>query len=213
MKDRNYLNFLIVRPLPKNIKRDIMGIPVIRRMNLSDEEIKDVKFATLNNLSNIKDKAKTILTTFQWDETLNRCWNNPLKYINAFKDILRVATPDFSAYTNMDEIEIAHNVYKNRWLGCFWQELGVKCMPTIAWANKNTDKYCFAGVERGSDVIISTLSNSKSKENFLRGYNRMLEIIEPRTIFVKGDLIDGMTGNIVSFNFKDTFAPSKKEVN
>lgn len=212
MKDRNYLNFLIVRPLPDTIEKDIMGIPIMRKTNLTEEETKKVKFTTLNNLSKIKDKDKTILTTFQWDETLNRYWNDPLKYINSFKDFLRVGTPDFSAYTNMDEIEIAHNVYKNRWLGCLWQELGVKCLPTIAWANENTDKYCFAGVEKGSDVIISTLSNSKCKENFLRGYNKMLEIIEPKTIFVKGELIEGMRGNIVNFKFKDTFAPCEKEV-
>ena len=210
MKSRDFYNFLIVRPLPDYIKRDIMGIPIMHKTNLTEEEIKDVKFTTLNNLSKIKDKNRTILTTFQWDETLNRYWNDPLKYITPFKGYLRVGTPDFSAYTNMDEIEIAHNVYKNRWLGCLWQELGIKCIPTIAWAKENTDKYCFAGVEKGSDVVISTLSNYKGKDNFLRGYNKMLEIIEPKTIFVKGNLIEGMTGNIVNFKFKDTFAPMAK---
>ena len=211
MNSRNYLNFLIVRPLPDNVAKDIMGIPIMRRVNLT-EETKNIKFTTLSNLSKTKEKEKTILTTFQWDETLNRYWNNPLKYVNSFKEFLGVGTPDFSAYTNMEEIEIAHNVYKNRWLGCLWQELGVNCIPTITWAKENSDKFCFAGVEKGSDVIISTLSNYKGQKNFLRGYNKMLEIINPRTIFVKGDLIEGMTGNIVNFKFMDTFAQKKKEV-
>lgn len=212
MKDRNYLNYLIVRPLPDTFEKDVMGIPIMHKTNLTEEDIKDVKFTTLNNLSKIIDKDKTIVTTFQWDETLNKYWNNPLKYIVTFKGFLGVGTPDFSAYTNMDEIEIAHNVYKNRWLGCLWQDMGIKSIPTITWAKENTDKYCFAGIERGSDVIISTLSNYKGKENFLRGYNKMLEIIDPKTIFVKGELIEGMTGNIVNFKFRDTFAPGKMEV-
>ena len=210
MKQRNYDNFLVVRPLPEDFQKDIMGIPIMRATNLSQEDISNLQVTTLSNVAKIKDRLHTLITTFQYDDTLNRYWNNPLKYVDLFKQFLSVGTPDFSAYTNMDEIEIAHNVYKNRWLGCLWQYLDICCIPTISWASEDTYKYCFAGVEKGSDVLISTASNSKTKEVFLKGYNKMLEVLEPKTIFVKGKLIDGMKGNIVNFDFKDTFSPDIK---
>ncbi len=206
MNNNKYRNFLVARECPDGFGKSIMGIPRMRKINIPNEVINSLKYASYSNMSSVKDKASTMLTGFQFDYTINRYWNDPLRYIKYIKDFLCVATPDFSAYTNMDEIEIAHNVYKNRWIGCWWQSLDINCIPTISWANEDTYKYCFAGVEKGSDVIISTISNSNSKDNFLKGYNKMLEVIEPKTIFVKGNLIDGMVGNIVNIKFKDTFS-------
>lgn len=212
MKNKNYNNFLVTRPLPGNFGRDIMGIPIMKRINIDASKVGSLKFTSINNISKVTDKENTILTTFLYDEVLQRYWNNPIKYINDLKGNLGVGTPDFSAYSNMDEALIIESTYKNRWLGCLWQFLGIKAIPTITWALEDTYKYCFAGVEKGSDVIISTISNSNNKSEFLKGYNEMIRRIEPNQIFVKGKVFDEMEGNIISFDFKDTFAPMEKEV-
>jgi len=212
MKNSNYFNFLVARPLPGDFGKDIMGIPIMRKVNIDTNKVSHLKFTSMNNVSKVTEKDSTVLTAFLYDDVLQRYWNNPLKYVDAFKECLGVGTPDFSAYANMDQALIVDSIYKNRWLGCLWQFLGVNSIPTVTWALEDTYQYCFAGIEKGSDVIISTISNSKNQQEFLKGYNEMIKRIEPNRIFVKGKVFDGMEGNIVAFDFKDTFSPVKKEV-
>jgi len=206
----NYEKFLLVRELPKQFNTDILGIPVMPKQN-SNSLPSNINFTSLSNINSIKDKTNTVVTSFQYDKTLLRYWNDPARYISKFKDFYYVATPDFSCYTNMSEIQIANNTYMNRWLGCFWSYFGIKTIPTISWAKENTYKYSFSGVEKGSIVIISTIGNYKNQELFMDGYNAMLKAIEPQMIFVKGALFEKMEGRIIQIPFESTFSTMIKE--
>ncbi len=146
---------------------------------------------------------------FNYDNVLIGLWNNPYKHVLRFKNYLAIATPDFSIYPGMNKYDIEHNVYKNRWLGCTWQNLGIKVIPTISWGDESTYDVVFKGVEKGAVVMISTLGCLKNKDFFLKGYNEMMKRIAPQLVIVVGKLIKGMTGNIIPFDYTDTF--SKKE--
>ena len=142
---------------------------------------------------------------FTYDKTLDRLWNDPLKRIPLFSTCAAIATPDFSIYSSMNENDIRYNVYKNRWLGCTWQDYGCVVIPTIGWAKPDTFDICLSAVEKGSDIVISTIGCQEQKEDFLIGFNEMKKRIEPRIIIVYGKMIEGMTGTFLNFNYRDSF--------
>ena len=57
--------------------------------------------------------------------------------------------------------------------------------------------------------MISTLGCLKNKDFFLKGYDEMLRRIKPQLIIVVGKIVEGMTGNIIPFDYTETF--SKKD--
>ena len=103
--------------------------------------------------------------------------------------------------------EYLHNVYKNRWLGCLWQDYGILSVPTVGWTTEEWDYLSFSGIEKGSVVLISTLGGKRDIKYFMRGYNEMISRIEPPLIIVYGDMLPEMTGRFVNFKYEDSFQP------
>lgn len=203
-----YEKFLIIRPLPPDHVYDIDGMPLIKKDSF-EEFGNNQKYTTFSNINSVKDKQNHIITFFQYDNTLMRVWNNPIKYISKFKEFYALTTPDFSVYSNMNKIQIANSVYMNRWLGCIWQYAGIKVIPTITWANEDTYDICFSGIEKGSIVAISTIGCINDIESYLKGFNEMKKRLNPSLIIVKGKIIKGMSGKFINLDFSDTFNVSK----
>ena len=67
----------------------------------------------------------------------------------------------------------------------------------------------FKVIEKESVVMILTLRCLKNKVFFLKGYDEMLRRIKPQLIIAVGNIVEGMTGNIIPFDYTDTF--SKKD--
>lgn len=95
-----------------------------------------------------------------------------------------------------------YSVFKNRWCGAFWQSQGLNVIPTISWSDKRSFVFCFDGIEIGSIVAISTHGNRKCKEEFMLGYNMMLEKIKPCAILCYGKPFEEMKGNLIVFPYK-----------
>jgi hypothetical protein len=113
-----------------------------------------------------------------------------------------VCTPDFSLYPEMPFPVQIKQVFKNRWCGANWQAMGLSVIPTITWADQDSYKFCFEGIPAHSSVAVSTVGCRDSKQMFLQGYGKMLEVIEPDMIFCYGTPFDEMEGNIVCFQYE-----------
>lgn len=90
---------------------------------------------------NISDTDRTndkLVLPFNYDKNLNKFWNDPMKYIPRFQSAMAVGTPDYSVYPSMNPIEIEHNVYMGRWLGCLWQTYGCTVLPGVSWWGEDT---------------------------------------------------------------------------
>ncbi|MCF0124302.1 MAG: DUF4417 domain-containing protein [Clostridia bacterium] len=200
----NYERYLVTRPLFARFDRE-NGMPVIRKCNIDLSVLEEAKVLNFSNLA--KHKKDSIVVMFHHDKKINCLWNNPLKYVNKFKDCLAVLTPDYTIQRTMDEEMIRMNTYRNRWLGCTWQQFGVKIIPTISWADENTYDICFSGIEYGSIVAISTLGCLKNGEQqvFLKGYRELIKRKNPSLILVFGTIIKGMKGTILPLSYSDGF--------
>ena len=78
-------------------------------------------------------------------------------------------------------------------------------VPCISWSDALSYEYCYDGVEKHSTVAVGMIGCKKNnKATFLRGYNAMIERIEPNTIIVFGSPFPEMKGNIISVDYKKT---------
>lgn len=201
----DYEKFKILRPLYSDHKYDQYGFPIIKKEEFAYDDWNDTKMCNFKNIKNQSEKEKSIVTMFNYDNILNRVWNDPYRYLIKLLNFKALCTPDFSIYPKMNINDIRYNIYKNRWLGCLWQGKGYKVIPTIQWGDELTYDMCFSGVEKESVVIISTLGCISNSNAFLKGFNRMKKLIEPSLIIVFGNMIDGMTGRFLRFDYKDCF--------
>lgn len=203
-----YEKFLLLRPLPAGWPKDDFGTPFIQKNNFSEVCWDSIGFSSFANLKSTKDQNKKILLHFQYDKTLYRIWNNPLKYINKFKRFFAVTTPDFSAYRNMDHWVVEENVRHSLWLGAWYQYFGLNVIPTVTWAGKDSFDICFNYIGEGSVVAISTVGISKYRDDFLLGFNEMIKRIKPPLVLVRGKPLEGMHGSLKFIDFDEHFERS-----
>ena len=151
------------------------------------------------------------------DYRFERCWRNPDSQIEELKKYDGVLSPDFSMYTNYPQAMQIWQVYRNRWCACYWQSLGIKVIPTISWSDKESFKYCFLGIQKGSTVAIGTvgiLNDEYAKTLFMQGFKEMLKQLEPKEILIYGNKLTELEGykNIRWFDpYMNKFIKAKGE--
>lgn len=173
------------------------GIPTVKKCELNNINLKFISFDQINTKSRAKEDKS--IHFFNDDNKLNKVYYSPEKYFMKLAKFEAVLTPDFSLYTDMPLIIQMYSVFKNRWCGAYWQDKGLRAViPTITWGNEESYEFCFLGVEEGSIVAISTLNVYKEKELFMKGYNKMMEVIKPELIYCYGiKPFPEMKGNVI----------------
>ena len=129
-------------------------------------------------------------------------YSYPQRSLNRLSRFKFVMTPDYSLYAEMPRWLQLKNVAQNRWCGAYWQSMGLCVIPTVTWADEDSFSFCFDGIAKHSSVAISTVGCRNAKSPFLKGYDKMLEVIEPEMIICYGTPFDEMTGNIVCYPYE-----------
>lgn len=141
------------------------------------------------------------------DYQFERLWRFPDRYIPILREYECVFTPDFSLYVNMPLSLKIYNVYRNRVLGNYWQQQGIKVVPTLQWADFRTFDFCFQGIEPGGTVAVSTLGSAKnpiSRGYWIEGMRHAINELTPDTILLYGTPIDFDFGNILVIHYENT---------
>lgn len=166
---------------------DFWQMPIIR----NDGFVPD-RLIGFNYAKSSKDKACGI-HFFIDDYQFERTWNDPEKYVDVLKDYECILSPDFSLYMDMPMPMKIWNIYRSRQIGAYYQNCGLKVIPTISWAEVSTFQFAFKGIEKGSVVAVSTIG-VKEDENALKtwaaGMEAMIEQIEPSIILCYGGKLD-----------------------
>lgn len=169
-------------------------MPLIRKQSIDINKIKPWCFAKVK--LNDKENSDRTIHFFTYDWLYESVYAKPEIAMEKLDQYYALLTPDFSCYFNMPIALQINSTFKNRWCGAYWQKQGMRVIPTIEWGDERSFEFCFDGVEQGSVVAVSTYSREEYKEEFLLGYNKMLERIKPSAILCYGELFDGMRGNV-----------------
>lgn len=149
------------------------------------------------------------------DYQFERIWNNPNEYVDLLKEYECILSPDFSLYMDMAYAVKIWNVYRSRLIGQYYQQRGLKVIPTISWAEKGTFEFCFDGIPKGSIVSVSTIGVKKDTEAlkiWKDGMDAMIEHIQPKTILIYGGKLDYDYGDINVIYFDNKVTERMKEL-
>lgn len=153
-----------------------------------------------NYAKGANDREKKGVHFFLDDYQFNRVWTDPDKYIDLLKQFSYVMSPDFSLYTDFPKALQIYNHYRKHWLAAYWQENGIRVIPTICWSDKESFLWCFDGEPKNSTVAISSVGTQNNKERkslFLEGYFEMVQRLEPTQIIFYGNVPEECKGNFV----------------
>lgn len=165
--------------------------PVVRGVKVKDGFEPDfVEFHEAHNVPKTKRKQK-IVQFFLPDYLFERTWSRldtTTRFLSQFKAVLM---PDFSRYTDMPLAMQIWNCYRKMWVARYWQDSGLTVIPTAGWSDERSYSFCFDGMPKNSCIAVSSLGTQNDKEAqvlFQRGYNRMLEVLEPSKILFYGKI-------------------------
>ena len=186
-----------------NLTDDFWQMPIIWNDNFIPDDLIGFNYAMTS------ERKDCGIHFYVDDYQFERVWNDPEKYLNTLKEYDCILSPDFSLYMDMTIPVKIWNIYRSRLIGAYYQSRGIKVIPTISWAEKETYEFCFRGIPEGSIVSISTIGVKRSPEAlqiWKDGVTAMIERIKPCAILIYGGKIDYDFGDIktVYYNNKVT---------
>ncbi len=124
---------------------------------------------------------------FLFDAIFESVWNAPTKsarYLNRFNTLL---SPDFSLHADLPLALQIYNVYRSRWCAAHWTANGHTVIPTVGWGTPDSYAFCFDGIAPHSVVALTTLGTRRRKEDFLHGFDAMVERVMPSAVLCYGE--------------------------
>ena len=157
---------------------------------------------------------------YVFDEFLERFNRNFDGYLEEFRNVQCVLTPDFSIIPAMDPFCKRIAVYRSRKLGYLLQRAGVNVVPTLQWEDEDAYDFCFNDLPKRNVVSISTVSvackppGSKEREIFRKGFQEALKRLEPRFVILYGtEIPECEFGDIPYRVYPNSHFPVKSEKN
>lgn len=176
-------------------------IPLVKKQIISLDAPQLIACSDAKPNDSVANKAKGV-HFFVDDYRFNGIYNRPERSLDKYAQYAFLLTPDFSTYADMDLWRQLESVVKNRWVGAYWQDKGLIVIPTISWSTPSSFDFCFEGVEQKSIVAVSTLGCMRSKLMFMRGYESMLNKLNPEAIICFGNTLPEMQGNIIKVDYR-----------
>lgn len=170
------------------------GMPLIKKQDIDLDKIELWNY-TKTKLRDDDNKHKTI-HFFTYDWLFENVYEKPEIAMEKLSQYYAILSPEFSLYWDMPKALQIYSTFKNRWCGAFFQKHGMRVIPTVCCAGSESYDFCFDGIEQGSVVAISTYCREEYKKEFMKSYNKMLEMVKPSAIICYGTPFDEMKGNI-----------------
>ena len=176
------------------------GIPLVKKQVLPSANVNLVACSNTRADDNEVNRQKEV-HFFVDDYRFKSIYNHPERSLKRFSQYAFLLTPDFSTYAEMDLWRQLESVAQNRWVGAYWQSKGLTVIPTVSWSTPRSFEFCFDGIEEGSTVAVGMIGCKRAKQAFLRGYNEMLERLDPEHIIVFGMPFQEMKGNLIVVDY------------
>ena len=175
------------------------GIPVMEPTDVSGD-----KFLRFCDWKECQNPAEYIAHFYYDDFKFMAAWRDPDRYVPRLREFKAVVCPDFSSYSDFPRALQILGAYRRQWCGAYWQYLGLNVIADVQWGYEDSYEWAFLGIPKKSTVAISSLGIKNNKDFngvndnlFVKGYNEMMNRLEPTTVLWYGKIIDGCEGNII----------------
>lgn len=179
------------------------GFALIKKQDFNIENPTLIACSDTRSNDNESNK-KNGVHFFVDDYRFNGIYDNPERSLERYSQYAFLLSPDFSTYADMDLWRQIESVAKNRWVGAYWQSKGMLVIPTISWSTPRSYEFCFDAVEQNSTVAIGMIGCKRNKLGFMRGYNAMLEKLNPSKVLCFGTPFEEMEGNIIPVDYRSS---------
>ena len=179
------------------------GIPLVKRQKIVADNMMLVACSDTRANDNEANKKKGV-HFFVDDYRFSGIYDNPERTFERYSQYAFLLTPDYSTYSDMDLWRQLESVAKNRWVGAYWQSKGLTVIPAVSWGLAQSFDFCFDGIERNSTVALGMVGCKRSKLNFMRGYEVMLEKLQPESIICFGTPFPEMQGNLFTVDYRES---------
>ena len=167
-------------------------MPLIRRQDVALDGLSLIRFTNAVK-SETSDLGATV-HFYEADEDFDEVWNDPEGHVAELAQYKQVMSPDFSLWWDMAAALQMVNTLRNRWCGAYWQAKGLTVIPTVSWGSGKSFDFCFAGIEQGGVVSVSTVGCKDARREFMRGYQEMLRAVRPEAVVCYGEPFEEMFG-------------------
>ncbi len=172
---------------------NVLGIPSLRHTPHS--AIPDWLVAYRTRVRSPKfDFSRAAVHFFLDDYRFETVWARPRRALEHLSKYQILLTPDFSLYSDWPLVMQQWNVYRSRWCGRYWQELGYAVIPTVSWSTPDSFAFCFNGLPQNSVVAVSAmgvnLGEAVQRRRFTAGFQEMITRLTPTMVLTYGPLPD-----------------------
>lgn len=184
---KDTFNFRITKDFKTIGKFDM---PVINSFDFNNLRCKYLLVTPFNYaLTEIEPESK-ICHFYLDDYQFERVWKEPETYVEILKKFNAVIGADFSMYENLPLPQQMYNNWRNKVLMAYWQQQGVRVIPNVQWSNERSFDFSFDGYSPGGTVAVSSTGCQfkEAKENFIKGYHKMCEVLNPDKVILIGKL-------------------------
>ena len=176
-------------------------IPIIKNQDIPLDNVRLIAYSDTRQNDRPENTACGV-HFFIDDYRFTGIYNHPEKSIEKLSQYAFLLTPDYSTYSDMNYWRQLESVAHSRWVGAYWQSSGLIVIPTVTWSDVRSYCFCFDGIEKHSIVAVGMIGCKRAKSDFLRGYNAMLDKIEPSAVICFGEPFKEMEGNIVTVDYR-----------
>ena len=117
-------------------------------------------------------------------------WQRPDHTLTGIARYGWVIPPDFGFDRTMPQSEQLWCVYRSRWMGAWWQQHGLRVIPSIFWGNTASFAFAFCGIPTDSVIALDTTAydqdDPKALHAFDAGFVALCDQLRPRHILCYG---------------------------
>ena len=138
-----------------------------------------------------EDVKDAVLAFYVDDYRFEKVWSDAVSTIDKLRKkwFAAIISPDFSVWRDDPVAVQIWNIYRSRWCARYWQECGVKIIPSLNWSDDASYDFAFLGLPIGAPVVscqCRTTRSRKGKEFFCRGISKAVEILRPESVWIYG---------------------------
>jgi len=161
--------------------------PILREEFISKEIPK--KIIPFDKSKEVKNRKDYYVCFYCADETFNKIYNYPKRYLKFLSTFAGVITPDWSIHEDLPIIKQKENMNKNLEFAYFLGNNGIPIIPNIRCGGNKVKEEYYKAIPKNIKIAVGTygfIKSIKEQENFDAFIEEIIYYLDPCDIIVYG---------------------------